>query len=151
MCAASTGRTHDRTDLAGASHLRKPLPRESRPHMTQSGQHRHRYGEILGKETSYSETGRKLMILHHEKLTDFEAIVAAMIDHFDAEVLKRLDGSPIGILSAQIKCQGELVDVVFDEACGIDIRLERDNPSLVQLIADFLDGYLPKYRLRDLN
>lgn len=100
----------------------------------------------VAKETSYSEDGRKLMIVQHDDLADFEGIVAAMVVHFDGEILKRLDGRPIGTLEALLKCKGELVDVVWDEAWGIDIRLEKDNPTLLQLIADFLDCYLPKYR-----
>lgn len=102
--------------------------------------------EAMAKETSCSETGRTLMLLHHEELADYEAIVAAMIDYFDGQLLGTLDGSPVGMLVARIRCKSELIEVVWDEAWGITVRMERDNPTLLRLIADFLDGYLPKYR-----
>jgi hypothetical protein len=99
------------------------------------------------KETARSEDGRELTITKHDELADFEAIVAAVIGHFDGEVVKRVEAWPLGEFSVFIKCAGELVDVVFDEAWGISIRAESESPKILQSIADFLESYLPKYRV----
>jgi hypothetical protein len=100
----------------------------------------------MTKETSRSDDGRKLMITRYEEIGDFEAIVAAIVDHFAGEAVQRTEVLALGQLSVLIECRDEVLDVVFDEAWGISIRTEVESSSLLQLIADFLDSYLPKNR-----